>query len=245
MHVIIVADAAEMGQVGGALIANDMAAKPHYVLGLATGSTPIPVYEDLVRRHREDGLDFSRVVTFNLDEYVGLPPDHEQSYRRFMNERLFDHVNIDPKSTHVPDGMAGDIPGCCEKYEAMIEDVGGVDLQVLGIGTNGHIGFNEPGSSIASRTRQVKLSKKTIEDNGRFFESVEDVPSSAITMGTATVLDAQRVVLFASGESKAQAVADALEGPLCVKCPASALQLHPDVTYVLTLDAASRLTLEY
>lgn len=245
MRIVIVPDTEEMSRVGGQMVAEEVKSKPHCVLGLATGSTPIPVYQDLVRLHREEGLDFSSVVAFNLDEYVGLSPDHEQSYRRFMNENLFDHININPKSAHVPDGLAEDIPEFCARYEAMIEKVGGVDLQVLGIGSNGHIGFNEPPCSIASHTRQVKLTKGTIEDNARFFGSPEEVPTTAITMGIATILDAERIAFFATGEHKAQVVADAIEGPLCAKCPASALQLHPDVTYVLTEDAASALTLEY
>lgn len=245
MRVEIVADADEMGRVGADLIAQALSAKPHFILGLATGSTPLPVYRELVRRHREEGLDFSRVITFNLDEYVGLAPDHEQSYRRFMNENLFDHVNIPLAGTHVPDGMAEDPEAECAAYEAMIEDVGGIDLQVLGIGSNGHIGFNEPGGSLASRTRQVRLAQSTVSDNARFFASAEEVPASALSMGIGTVLDAERVVLFASGENKAEAVAAALEGPLCAKCPASALQLHPDAVFVLTEDAASNLALEY
>ena len=245
MRIVIVSDTEELSRVGGEMVAEEVKSKPHCVLGLATGSTPVPVYQELGRLHREEGLDFSSVITFNLDEYVGLSPEHEHSYRRFMNENLFDRININPKSTHVPDGLAEDIPEFCARYEAMIAKVGGVDLQVLGIGANGHIGFNEPPSSIASRTRQVKLTKGTIEDNARFFGSPGDVPAMAITMGVATVLDAERVVLFATGEHKARAVAEAIEGPLCAKCPASALQLHPDITFVLTEDAASGLTLEY
>jgi len=245
MKVIIVSDTDEMGQVGGALIANDMATKAHYVLGLATGSTPIPVYKDLIRRHKEEGLDFSRVITFNLDEYVGIDGAHDQSYRYFMNQQLFDHVNINKQNTHVPDGRTDDVPALCETYEAMMDKVGGVDVQVLGIGSNGHIGFCEPGSSLASRTRQVDLTEQTIQDNSRFFEKIEDVPTSAITMGIGTVLEAERVLLFASGENKADVLAAALEGPVTVKVPASALQLHPEVTFIVTEDAAAKLTLKF
>ena len=245
MKVIIVPDKDEMGRVGGRIIAEDMAGEPQYVLGLATGSTPIPVYQELIRRHKEEDLDFSTVVTFNLDEYVGISGDHEQSYRYFMNQQLFDHVNINKKSTHVPDGLAEDIPLHCAEYEMWMDDCGGVDLQVLGIGGNGHIGFNEPGSSLASRTREVRLTQETIEDNSRFFENIEDVPTTAISMGIGTVLDAERVVLFANGENKAAVVAAALEGPITVACPASALQLHPDVTFVVTEDAATQLRLNW
>ena len=241
MKVIIVPDKDEMGRVGGEIIADDMARKPQYVLGLATGSTPIPVYQELIRLHKEEGLDFSTVVTFNLDEYVGIAGDHDQSYRYFMNQQLFDHVNINKKSTHVPDGLAEDVAAHCAEYEMWMDGCGGVNLQVLGIGGNGHIGFNEPGSSLASRTREVKLTQETIEDNSRFFEDIEDVPTTAISMGIGTVLEADRVVLFANGENKAGVVAGALEGPISVACPASALQLHPDVTFVVTEDAASKL----
>ena len=245
MKVIVVSNKEEMGRTGAELIAERMKAKPHFVLGLATGSTPIPVYQDLIRRHKEEGLDFSTVITFNLDEYVGLPSDHDQSSRHFMNEQLFDHVNIDKKSTHVPNGQAQDVDAHCDEYECWMDDVGGVDVQVLGIGSNGHIGFDEPGSSLASRTRQVKLTDQTIQDNSRFFDKIEDVPTEAITMGIGTILDAESILLFASGENKTDALAASLEGPICAKVPASALQLHPDVTFVVTEDAASKLTLNF
>ena len=162
-----------------------------------------------------------------------------------MNKQLFDHVNIPKQNTNVPDGMAKNIPAHCADYESWMESVGGIDLQVLGIGGNGHIGFNEPGSSIASRTRQVKLTPETIRDNARFFAKAADVPKTAISMGIGTVLDAAKIVLFANGANKAAAIAAAIEGPVSVKCPASALQLHPDVTFVITKDAAANLTLKF
>lgn len=245
MQVLVAKTKEEMGQAAAALIAEEMRRRPHYVLGLATGSTPVPLYQELIRLHKEEQLDFSTTISFNLDEYVGLEPTHDQSYRYFMNQELFDHVNITKANTHVPDGRAEDVEAHCMLYEAMIEDVGGIDCQVLGIGGNGHIGFNEPGSSLASRTRTVELTEETIEANSRFFASIGDVPKRAITMGIGTVLECERIVMLASGANKANAVAAALEGPVCIKCPASALQLHPNVTFVVTEDAATGLTLKY
>ena len=245
MKVIKVANKEEMGKQGAAIIAEKMRAKPHLVLGLATGSTPEPVYAELIRLHKEEGLDFSTAITFNLDEYIGLEPTHDQSYRYFMNQKLFDGVNVNKPGTHVPDGMAADIEAHCLEYEMMIENVGGIDVQVLGIGSNGHIAFNEPGSSLASRTRAVDLTANTIKDNARFFAKLEDVPKRAVTMGIGTVLEAETLLLFATGANKAAPVKAALEGPVTVACPASALQLHPDVICVLTEDAASGLTLSF
>lgn len=245
MRVIIVKDKAELGAVGAGIIAEDMKGKAAYVLGLATGSSPIPVYQELIRLHKEEQLDFSTTITFNLDEYVGIGPTHPQSYRFFMNQQLFDHININKKNTHVPDGLAPDVRQHCADYEAMIADVGGVDLQVLGIGSNGHIGFNEPGTSLVSVTHQTGLTRNTIDDNARFFEKREDVPTSAITMGIGTILEAERIVLVANGANKADAIAKAIEGPITASVPASALQLHPNVTFVLTQDAAAKLALEW
>ena len=245
MRVIRVANTAELGQVGAATIAAGMQAGPHFVLGLATGGTPEPVYKELARLHKDEGLDFSTTITFNLDEYIGLEPTHDQSYRYFMNDRLFNHVNINAAGTHVPDGMAEDIEMHCMEYELMIEDVGGINCQVLGIGRNGHIAFNEPGSSLASRTRAVSLTDDTIEANSRMFAKIEDVPTRAITMGIGTILEAESLLFFASGENKVAAVKAALEGPVTVACPASAIQLHPDVTCIITEDAASGLTLNF
>jgi len=245
MRVIVVKSPKEMGKEAAVIIADGMGSKAHYVLGLATGSTPIPLYKALIGLHKEEDLDFSTTLSFNLDEYIGLPATHDQSYRCFMDAELFDHVNINKKNTHVPDGMTPDIEIHCMTYEAMIEDVGGLDCQVLGIGGNGHIGFNEPGSSLASRTRAVDLTEETIRDNARFFESLDDVPKRAITMGIGTILESEKILMLATGANKARAVAAALEGPVTVKVPASALQLHPDVTYIITEDAAAGLTLKF
>jgi len=245
MQVKIVKTKEEMGQVAAMLIAEDMAKKSPYVLGLATGSTPVPLYEALIKLNKAGKLDFSTTITFNLDEYVGVKPTHDQSYRYFMNEKLFDHININKKNTFVPDGMAKDIDAHCAKYEAMIRGVGGVDYQVLGIGSNGHIGFNEPGSSIGSLTRMVKLTANTIKDNSRFFKRAQDVPTRAISMGIGTVLRCKKIVLVANGANKVDCLAKAIEGPITATVPASALQLHPGVTFVITEDAAAGLKLEW
>jgi glucosamine-6-phosphate deaminase len=245
MKVIIVKDPEEMGKVAADFLVHEMESRPHPVLGLATGSTPLPLYKEMIRRHKEEGLDFARVTTFNLDEYVGLKPEHDQSYRYFMNENLFNHINVKKEYTFVPNGMAKDLEKACALYEHMIDRAGGIDLQVLGIGGNGHIAFNEPGSSLGSLTRVKTLRKKTVEDNARFFSSVDEVPKLALTMGIGSILRARKVILLASGSNKADAVASALEGPVSSMCPASALQLHRNVLYVVTEDAASKLTLKY
>jgi glucosamine-6-phosphate deaminase len=245
VKVIIVRSKEEMGKRAAALIAEQMRTKEHFVLGLATGGTPLPLYDELVRLNKARKLDFSTTITFNLDEYVGLPPTHSQSYRRFMNERLFNRININKAATHVPDGMAKDPEAFCGAYERMIDDVGGIDYQVLGIGSNGHIAFNEPGSSLASRTRVVRLTKSTIKDNARFFKRIQDVPTRAISMGIGTVLEAERIVMLAYGANKADAVAKALEGPVTASVPASALQLHDQVTWIIVKDAATKLQLEW
>lgn len=224
-----------------AIIADAIRAKPGIVLGLATGGTPIGVYRELVRLHREAGLDFSSVTTFNLDEYVGLGPEHSQSYRQFMRDQLFDHVNVDMANTHVPNGLAADIATHAVEYESMISDAGGIDLQLLGIGRNGHIAFNEPGSAPDSRTRQVDLTDQTIQANSRFFDSIDQVPRHAITMGVGTILEAKRIVLMATGDGKASAIEQAIEGPLDPMNPASQLQRNSGVTFVLDNAAAKNL----
>ncbi len=247
MRVIVVKDKREMGERAADLVVAAMKRHHNPVLGLATGSTPLSLYEALIRRHKEQDLDFSTAISFNLDEYVGLSPEHDQSYRYFMNVNLFDHININKKNTHVPSGYTTDfeaLEAICEEYERRINDVGGIDVQVLGIGANGHIGFNEPGSSLGSLTRIKTLTRQTREDNARFFSSMDEVPKYAVTMGIGTILNARRVVLLANGENKAAAVAAALEGPVTASCPASALQLHRYATYVIDQAAASRLKLE-
>jgi glucosamine-6-phosphate deaminase len=215
--------------------------KPTCVLGLATGGTPLGMYSELIRLHREEGLDFSRVVSFNLDEYVGLSGSHPQSYRHFMQQNLFDHININPTRVHVPDGRALDFPLFCRRYEDRIRAAGGVDLQLLGIGTDGHIAFNEPGSSLGSRTRLKTLTSETIRDNARFFGSIDKVPRLAVTMGVGTILEARCCLLAAYGKSKAEAIQKTIEGPVTSQITASALQLHRDVMVVIDEGAAQQL----
>lgn len=239
MEVILQPDADAVGRYAARVVARVMRNRPAPVLGLATGTTPLPLYRELIRLHREEGLDFSTCSTFNLDEYVGLPAHHAQSYRSFMQEHLHAHLNVAPARVHIPDGMAEDIATACADYEAAIRDAGGIDVQVLGIGTSGHIGFNEPTSSLRSRTRIKTLTDRTRRDNARFFETEAEVPHHVITMGIGTILDSRRCLMLATGAGKAPAVAAMIEGPLTAMCPASALQMHPHVTVVLD-EAAAR-----
>lgn len=224
------------------IVADRLRRKPDLVLGLATGSTPLGLYKALIEMHQKEGLDFSKVTTFNLDEYVGLPPTHAESYRYFMNENLFRHINVSARFTHVPDGMADDIDAHCDWYERRIEECGGIDLQILGIGSNGHIAFNEPGSSLGSRTRIKTLTERTVRDNARFFGSMDDVPRYAITMGIGTIMEAKELVLLASGEKKASAVRAACEGPITAMCPASICQMHRRAYFLIDEPAAAQLS---
>lgn len=214
--------------------------QPEVVLGLATGGSPVATYRRLVDQHRTRRIDFARVVTFNLDEYIGLDGHHPQSFRYFMQRQLFDHINISLANTHVPDGMAKDPTAHAADYERQIQSANGIDLQLLGIGTNGHIAFNEPGAGVDSRTRSVTLADETIQSNARFFDSVDEVPTAAITMGIGTILEAKRIVLIATGEAKADALIAAVRGPVTSVCPASFLRTHPDVTFVIDEAAASK-----
>lgn len=241
MEVIITESADEMARMAAELFRRQILKKPNSVLGLATGSTPIPLYAELVRMHREEGLDFSKVVTFNLDEYLGLPPSHKQSYHYFMDQHLFRKVNISPSNVHVPHGHTQHVLEFCEWYEQAIANAGGIDLQLLGIGADGHIAFNEPGSSLGSRTRLKTLTEQTIKDNSRFFDNLDEVPRFAITMGVGTILEAKQIVLIADGKRKADIVAEFIEGPVTAQVTASALQLHRHVTVILDEEAASKL----
>ena len=241
MEIVIQPTAAEASRIGARIIAKQIRKKPDAILGLATGSTPLLLYKELIRMHREDGLDFSKVRTFNLDEYVGLSPDHPMSYHHFMCKNLFDHINIAKKNVHVPNGLAKDIPAFCEKYETQIRKAGGIDIQVLGIGSDGHIGFNEPTSSLQSRTRIKTLDDQTREDNARFFDSIEAVPHHCITMGIGTILESRMCLLFAFGRKKAAAIHESVEGPMSAICPASVLQWHRDAKFLIDHDAASKL----
>lgn len=238
MRVIVENDRPSVARRAAEMVAELVRRRPTCVLGLATGGTVLEMYGELIRMHREEGLDFSRVVSFNLDEYVGLGPTHPQSYRHFMQHNFFDHINIDVRNTHVPDGRALDFEAHCEQYEKMIKDEGGIDLQVLGIGSDGHIAFNEPGSSLGSRTRLKTLTEETIRDNARFFENAGEVPHLAVTMGVGTILESRRCLLLACGDSKAKAIRDAIEGPVTAQVTASALQLHRDVVAIVDPEAA-------
>jgi len=243
MLVILKRDNEEINAQAAQLIAGAIKKKPSLTLGLATGSTMIGLYRHLVRMHREGALDFSHVVTFNLDEYLGLPAAHPQSYHYFMHEHFFRHINLPARNIHIPDGtIRGNYDQYCASYEDAIRKAGGIDLQLLGIGRNGHIGFNEPTSSLASRTRLKVLSRETLDDNAKSFAPGEESPRCAITMGIGTILEARKIILLATGESKAAVVAKSIEGPITCAVSASALQLHPDVTFILDEPAAWQLT---
>lgn len=231
----------QLCQAAAKLVAKAINSKPNAVLGLATGSTPLALYRELIRMHKEEGLDFSQVTTFNLDEYVGLPKTHYQSYYYFMHENLFKHINVPQQNIFIPSGTTDNYEAFCDWYERRIKECGGIDLQILGIGSDGHIAFNEPSSSLGSRTRIKTLARQTIQDNARFFDKIEDVPIYAITMGVGTILEARTIVLLASGKSKAPAIAGAIEGPVTSMNTASALQLHPDTIFFVDRDAASEL----
>jgi glucosamine-6-phosphate deaminase len=243
MLVILKRDNEDVNEQAAQLITSAIQKKPSLTLGLATGSTMIGLYKHLVRLHREGAVDFSQVVTFNLDECLGLAPSHPQSYHYFMQEHFFRHINLPARNIHIPDGtIRGNYDQYCASYEDAIRKAGGIDLQLLGIGRNGHIGFNEPTSSLASRTRLKVLSRETLDDNAKSFGPGEESPRCAITMGIGTILEARKIILLATGESKAAAVAKSIEGPITCAVSASALQLHPDVTFILDEPAASQLT---
>ncbi|CAN7430576.1 glucosamine-6-phosphate deaminase [Arthrobacter sp. LjRoot14] len=243
MEVVILPGSKQIGALAADAIEALLRRKPDVVLGLATGSSPLPIYDELARRHAQAGLDFSRVQAFALDEYVGLEPGHSQSYRKVIRREFTDRVNIAPGNVHHPDGSAADIPAACQAYEDALKDAGGVDLQLLGIGTDGHIGFNEPGSSLASRTRIKSLIEQTRRDNARFFTNIHDVPHHVLTQGLGTIMEARHVILVATGAQKAQAVRDFVEGPVAAICAASVLQMHPHVTVLVDEAAASSLRL--
>jgi len=241
LEIILTKDYNEMSKIAAGEIVRQVRRKPNSIIGLATGSTPLGIYKELIRLHKEEGLDFSKVITFNLDEYLGLPPAHKESYNFFMWENLFKHININPENVHVPQGMVEDAEDFCEWYEEEIKKAGGIDLQLLGIGTDGHIAFNEPGSSFGSRTRVKTLEEQTIKDNSRFFNSIDEVPHFAITMGVGTILEARKIVLAANGKKKAPVCARFIEGPINSQITASALQLHPHAVVVLDEAASSQL----
>ena len=241
MQIHIYENAAQVGQAAATLIAAQVLAKPASVLGLATGSTPIPTYQELIRLCKAGVLDFSQAQSFNLDEYCALPVGHEQSYHSFMKAQLFDHINIDKYRTYVPNGLATDWKTECDNYDKLIRALGGIDLQLLGIGFNGHIGFNEPAAHFTTNSYCVKLSEQTLHDNRRFFDKNAVMPTHALTMGIASIMQAQHIVLVATGLGKADAVRRMIEGPVDPMVPASILQMHRHATILLDADAASQL----
>jgi len=245
MEVIVKPDYDQISKLAARMIADVIRNKPRCVLGLATGGTPVGTYKELIRMHEEEGLDFSQASSFNLDEYVGLEHAHDQSYWYFMNDNLFKHVNINLANVHVPDGKALDIESHCRWYDEEIRKWGGLDIQILGIGGNGHIAFNEPGTAIWSRTHWTSLDERTIADNTRFFKSVNDVPRYALTMGIGTILEARKIIMLANKDSKADAIAAAVEGAVTAMVPASTLQFHPDTTVIIDKAAASKLKRTY
>jgi glucosamine-6-phosphate deaminase len=245
MLVIVKENYEDLAKEAAQIVAYRLRRKPNLVLGLATGSTPLGMYKELIRLHKQEGLDFSKVTTFNLDEYVGLPPSHDQSYRYFMNINLFNHINVPERNIYVLDGLADDIDAHCDWYEKEMEKAGGLDIQVLGIGANGHIAFNEPGSSLGSRTRIKTLTDKTRWDNARFFEHTGQVPKYALTMGVGTIMDAKELLLLANGKGKADAIKAAAEGPITGQVPASVIQLHRKAVVIVDREAASKLSGSY
>ena len=242
MKIIRTKDYADMSRKAANIISAQVIMKPDCVLGLATGGTPVGTYEKLVERYNEGDLDFSEVTSVNLDEYRGLPKEHPESYWSFMHRNLFDKVNIDPAKINLPDGTNPDAEDACAKYNQIIHAVGGIDLQLLGIGHDGHIGFNEPGEAFELETHCVDLTPETIEANKRFFDgNVDLVPKQAYTMGIKTIMQARKVLVVANGKAKAQAVKDAVTGPVTPACPGSILQLHPDCILVADEEALSLL----
>lgn len=241
MRIYVVDDYQQLSKKAANLVASQIRLKPNSVLGLATGSTPEGMYNELVRLHRQDDLDFSEVVTFNLDEYCGLAKDNPQSYYYFMMKNLFSQVNIRLENVHIPDGKATNIEAECKRYEKAIKHAGGIDLQVLGIGRNGHIGFNEPDIKFEAVTHLVHLDEETIIDNSRFFANIEEVPKTAISMGIKTIMQSKKIILLVSGREKAGIIKEALEGGITPETPASVLQIHPDVTVILDKEAATLL----
>ncbi len=241
MEIIIQPDSQQASQVAARIVGRLVKEKPHAVIGFATGNTPLYLYKNLVRMHRDDGLDFSGLTTFNLDEYVGVPPVHPSSFHSYMWAHLFSQINISRERVNIPDGLAADIPAVCRNYEQAIKSAGGIDIQVMGIGTNGHLGFNEPTSSFSSRTRIKTLTEETRLNNAAAFGGQDNVPLHVITMGLGTILDSRACLLMAFGRKKAKAIALTVEGPLTSMVPGTVLQLHPRAILILDKDAASEL----
>jgi glucosamine-6-phosphate deaminase len=241
MRIIVAANYDEMSKKAADMVASQIILKPESVVGLATGGTPIGFYKEVIKIYRDGKFSFKNVKTFNLDEYYGLDKSNEQSYHYYMMNNLFNHVDINLENINIPSGIAESIEVECESYERKIKSAGGIDIQVLGIGTNGHIGFNEPDIKFEARTHLVNLDEETIEANSRYFNSIEEVPKSAISMGIKTIMHARKIILLASGSEKAKVIERMINGHITPDLPASILQLHPDVTLILDKDAATEL----
>lgn len=241
MRILVCKNYDEMSKKAAQMILSQVTLKPNSVLGLATGSTPVGMYKQLVKMYNDKQIDFSEISTFNLDEYYNLPKENNQSYDYFMKENLFNYINIPKENINIPNGMAKDVEAECERYDKSIKDCGGVDIQVLGIGHNAHIGFNEPTINFERGTHLVDLKQSTIEANARFFYKEENVPKKAITMGTGSIFKARKIMLLACGESKAQAIYNTVYGKVVPEVPASILQFHNDIVLILDEEAASKL----
>ena len=241
MEVIVKKNYEEMSKAAATLFAAEIMENPKTILGLATGSTPVGLYKELVKMYEAGDLDFSQITTFNLDEYVGLAPENDQSYHYFMNDHLFDHVNINKENVHVPDGVGFEAGEAGKAYEELMAKTGQVEIQLLGLGCNGHIGFNEPADEFTKVTGEIDLTDSTIEANKRFFEKKEDVPRKAVSMGIGTIMRAKKIVLLVNGENKAEILKEVVNGPVTPKVPGSILQFHPHVTVICDEEAAKYL----
>lgn len=240
MKLIVVNNYEELSKVAAKEFSKVIKEKENAVLGLATGGTPVGMYKELIKMYEKKELNFSKITTVNLDEYIGLNPEHNQSYRYFMNNNLFNHINIDKSNTFIPNGLAEDLEAQCKEYDQKIVELGGIDIQLLGVGNNGHIAFNEPNSELSSGTHIISLTDNTIEANARFFDNIDDVPRKAITMGVGGIMKAKKIILIASGESKAEAVKGIFSGKITTENPATMLQMHRDVTIIVD-EAAAKL----
>lgn len=241
MQIIIKENYDQMSEEASKLLIDLIKSKPNALLGLATGSTPIGLYKNLVDAHKNEGLSFKDIKTVNLDEYIGLPPEHEESYRFFMNEQLFNHIDINKENTFIPNGKAESYEEECKRYEAQLDDLGRQDIQVLGVGENGHIGFNEPSSELEMYTHIANLAESTIHANSRFFDSIEEVPTQAISMGMGSIFKAKHIILLASGKNKARSISSLTSDIITPLIPVSLIKLHPNVTVILDKEAASEL----
>ena len=238
MNLRVVNSYEELSKVAASEFSKVIKEKPNAILGLATGGSPIGMYKELIKMYENKELDFSKITTVNLDEYIGLNPEHSQSYRYFMNDNLFNHINIDVANTFVPNGLAKDLEVECKEYDKRIIELGGIDIQLVGVGNNGHIAFNEPDEHLSAGTHVISLTENTIEANARFFDNIDDVPRTAITMGVGGIMKAKKIILIASGESKAEAIKGLFSGKITTENPASMLQMHRDVTVIVDKEAA-------